>query len=238
MLAETSTVRDSSLAVRYTFNGTLNDASGNGLHCTNRGTAFAIGRDRGPRSAVQFDGTSYLDCGDVLNDLEMPFTVTAWVWMDEVNNESTLLLATEHRLDVNVGVALGLQSGNLGIQIGDGGSAGPGSRRTRGMAGPAVSAYEGVIELPRVPLQRWVMVTGVATSPNHFRIYLNDLDVGGMMTGYASTLRASALSMRIGAGFKGKMDELRVYRRALTSDEIFRLQASPSIASRRIRSSE
>jgi len=203
---ERDVIATTGLAARYTFNGHARDVSGNGLHCTASGTAFTADRAGRENRAVLFDGTSFLDCGDVLNDLAMPFTLTAWVRMDRVNPYSTLLVSTDQSLVRTAGAALGLQDGVIGLQIGNGEPSGPGSRRTKASRASR--------------LGQWMLLTGVVESAEVFLIYVDGVDVGGAFSGYGTTLASTADPMRLGAGLMGAMDEVRLYRRALTEAEI------------------
>jgi hypothetical protein len=71
------------LVAYYPFNGNANDASGNGNNGTVYGATLTTDRFGSPASAYDFNGTnSYVGIpqNSVLNSLTTNFTLSAWIW--------------------------------------------------------------------------------------------------------------------------------------------------------------
>lgn len=67
----------------YPFNGNANDASGNNYHGSNYGAALTTDRFGNPNAAYDFTSDGYINCGNILDGVfagaNKKFTISVWV---------------------------------------------------------------------------------------------------------------------------------------------------------------
>ncbi len=209
------------LVAYYPFSGNANDASGNGHNGTVYGATLTIDRFGNPNSAYSFDGV-----GDYVRIPNAPdldgmdsLTLSVWVKTNGGAQEMEVLNKYIH----NSGSQLD-DSYNIGI---DG-------------WGPLVvfqyatkDAYVIKISNDPLPIDSWHHIVGVYTGAEG-SIYVdgskvalsrNDPDPGG-------PLNSITADLLIGCGeesgslvkfFAGKIDDVRIYNRALTANEALEL---------------
>jgi len=161
---------------------------------------------------------SRVEVGDVLNDLSPPVTFTAWV--RPLGNGGKILF-TDTDASVYAGYWFAVQGSALSINLGDGGGFGSGnSRRSKGAILPA-------------PYGQWMHVAAVVNGLNDMSLYVNGEDVGGEYTGNGGPVVQTEHPLWIGAGnydektpFDGKLDDIRIYSRALTASEVNAVMSS------------
>jgi hypothetical protein len=90
---EISFTTDHGLIAYYPFNGNVNDESGNGNHGTNHGAILTTDRKGNANSAYVFDGiANYIS---VSNDVYLcptsAMTLSAWVYADDLNNRHVVV---------------------------------------------------------------------------------------------------------------------------------------------------
>jgi hypothetical protein len=207
------------LVLYYPFQGDAQDASGNGHHGTVVGASLAPDRFGIPGAAYAFDGVDdFIDCGDILNDVEPPFTVSAWMKSDLPVPANRIFTSDEHASAYH-GIVLQVLNSpaprSLEVNYGDGEGVGHQFRRSW------------VAE--RVVLEGlWVHVAGVVRSGEDMSVYVNGVDVGGMPSGEGHDIVHGSSPARVGRGlvggspvfFEGTLDEIRVHARALSPDEV------------------
>lgn len=72
-----------------------------------------------------------------------------------------------------------------------------------------------------LPLHQWAHVALVYTSTSGGQLYINGAPSGTSVGG--GTLATNLQPLKIGTGIKGEIDQMRIYRRALSADEIMSL---------------
>lgn len=165
------------------------------------------GRLPGTRS-LGFDGNATcVELGGALDALVPPFTFAAWVWVDDY--------------------AMGIQSRHI---IGKSGSADKGWR----LATDETSAFKFFLPptdvvLDNQPSATWMHVAGVYEPGSRLELWVNGMKTERIPPPSSFTGDESA-RVKIGCAsdttphfFMGRIDELRVYGRALTSDEMPKL---------------
>ena len=205
---------ESGLAAHWEFDDgsgtTAADSSGNGLHgALIGGPAWIDGVESG---ALQFDGLDdYVDAGDVLNDVAVPFSASAWVYRSA--GERVEVLNSDNGSVYQGFWVRVTETGRVGIGYGDGGGAESSSRRSK--------AVDGAVQE-----EEWTHVAAVINGPTDMTIYVNGSDAGGTYSGSGGGMLHNSDPLQIGYGSQdsnyadGMIDDLRVYDRALTGAEV------------------
>jgi hypothetical protein len=173
--------------------------------------------------AILFDGVDdYIDLGNIYDDLALPVTISAWVWLDPTAPDNTAIpiFDSQDGLPVYNGFNfLTSKTSVAGVQYGDGlGENNIIFRRAKSATFAPIAG-------------RWVNVTAVMRGALDMNIYFNGVDVGGEYFGESNNPMHSDSPTevaKIGAllqngvdhRFKGKIDELKIWDRALTLEEI------------------
>lgn len=173
----------------------------------------------GSGGAISFNGINdYIDFGDVYSDLKLPFTVSAWVYLDPTNNQPGPVFTNRNCDPVYTGFRLIVNNNVISMDYGDGlGGNNPAFRRGK-------NANVGLLT------GNWNHVTAVVKSGSDIELYLNGINVGGEYTGGSSLTMDSSKPGFASTGyfisngtiyrFKGKIDEIRLWNRALSVSEI------------------
>ena len=183
------------------------DSTANGQNCTVTDASWTYGAVEG---ALDFDGDGdSADCGDILNDLVLPLSVALWLNIDvSTDTDHRIFHSEENSLNHN-GIWMNLTSTRtLHFSYGDGGSSSPSSRRT------ATTAQV-------VPVGEWVHVGIVASGPNDMLFFFDGEAIGTTYSGSGTDMETAADSFLIGSSvYDGRLDDFRVYDRALSADEV------------------
>lgn len=173
--------------------------------------------------AMTFDGDDdYIDLGNIYDDLVLPLTISAWVWLDPTAPAGRIMpiFDSQDGLPLYNGFNfLTSMTSVAGVQYGDG--FGENNSFYRRAKAATFSPIDG----------RWVNFTAVVKGPSDMSIYFNGVDVGGEYQGESNNPMNSnspTEMAKIGAfyqngveyKFKGKIDELRIWNRALSAPEI------------------
>jgi hypothetical protein len=205
---------ESGLAAYWPFDDAsgalVSDASGNGHDGVALATEWVAGRVRG---AIQIGRSgSYVELGDRLNDLAVPFSISSWVWVDGPGGATSVLLASDASAVNWAGFWLSRAAdGKLEVTYGDGNGAGPRTRRT-------------LQTDASLPLQQWVHVAAVVTP--ELSLFVGGVKVPGTLSGTGGAMVHTPDPFYIGTrdradtGWNGRLDELRLYQRALSAEEI------------------
>jgi hypothetical protein len=169
-----------------------------------------------------FDGVDdYVDLGNIYDDLALPVTISAWIWLDPTAPAGLIpIFDSQDGLPLYNGFNFLTSTASVaGIQYGDGqGENNSVYRRAKSATFPNVTG-------------RWVNFTAVIKGATNMTIYFNGVDVGGEYAG-ESNLPMNSNSpgevAKIGYlaqngaiyRFKGKMDELKIWNKALTLVEV------------------
>jgi hypothetical protein len=203
------------LLAYYHLNGSARDAGPNGYHGTVIGARPARDRHGYRNRAYAFDGDDRIELGDVLNEVAVPYTVAAWVRFNESSvgglvNTDVVPPGEEDRY---YGVGLQVTEGELRVHYTDGGGVGSQFRRSKQTALAATG--------------EWVHVAGVVRGVQDMSLYVNGQDAGGYYTGTGGALAHNDWPALLGNGYRGVLDEVAIFGRALTAEEILTLYNRP-----------
>lgn len=209
---------DDGLVAYYPFNGNAEDESQNDNHGIPIGALLAEDRYGQSDRAFAFDGTArYIDCGDALNDLQLPYTFTAWIKPEPVYGR----VFSSDSPDYNTGNYHGfwvtlLPTGSIHMSYGDGTGRSPSDRRS-------------IFSENVVPFGVWSHVTMVVRGARDMEVYHDGERVGGSYSGSGGNMVHNSYKMLIAANmqsaeaykyFTGSIDDIRIYDRALGGEEI------------------
>lgn len=202
------------LVVYYPFNGNANDESGNGINGTVLGATLTDDKDGNPNSAYSFDGNDYISFNSS-NLLSSNYTYSAWVKLGSGLTEPFHCV-----------IALGGPGADQHLGITD-----VGSNEIRWALGaynsPSNPTSQFTAKTSQTPeIDQWSHLVGVRNNDS-IMIYLNgefftSASTNGTLPRYNSPYYAH-IGVRAGAFvqyFKGAIDEVRIYNRALDAGEI------------------
>jgi len=156
-----------------------------------------------------------------LRSLSFPYTIALWI--NREDDSARAILATEDVGGQYFGTWMSISSsGQVQINFGNGGSPGPGSRKTK-------------VSTSAVAKNIWTHVAAVVNSATDMTLYIDGVDAGGTYSGTATSM-AHGVAGRMQFGYqtsaidpilyyRGGMDDIRVYDTALTQEQIGRLAA-------------
>ena len=200
---------DDNLVAYYPFNGDANDESGNGNNGNVSGATLTTDRNGAADKAFYFDGTNdFIDCGnDASLDLTNALTISAWIRTDTDHADGYVLAKGNYT--------------TYSIDIGDG----YGKNFT-----PIVNSSHF-----RTPLEFGVWKHIAYTyDQTDGKIILYVDGVQSDEFSFSSLVNVNTSSLQIGRRlpsnwyFKGIIDDIRIYNRALTNNEILSLYAEVS----------
>ncbi|MEM6345695.1 MAG: LamG-like jellyroll fold domain-containing protein [Bacteroidota bacterium] len=213
------TLQDSLIAW-YPFDGDALDYSGNDNHGTVNGPVLTTDRFGNANSAYQFDGVD--DFIEYVNNqkFQPDFPITISVWVFKGDQDFNPVFLNNFRNDTYHGFWLNLpSSGTVSVAFGDGGPASPASRRSK-------------IGTTTIALNQWYHVGAIIRGARDMDIYINGKRDCGNYSGTGGPINyfdgtgnsghSDGLSQPNTGDFffKGKIDELRFYNRALEKSEI------------------
>lgn len=210
---------DSGLVAYYPFNGNANDESGNGNNGTVVGANLIDDRFGNINSAYNFNGsTDYINCGNVLNNVILPLSISAWVRYEGVSQRAGIISSDENPNNSGnyYGFWLTLHTnGTVFASYGDGTGALIGDRRS-------VSSTTGV------NLSDWSHVVWIVRGPTDMEVYINGQLSGNVYSGTGGNMSHTSWPLIIGKRirygengfFNGAIDDVHVYDRSLTYGEI------------------
>ncbi|MBD2458120.1 hypothetical protein H6G80_29150 [Nostoc sp. FACHB-87] len=205
------------LVAHYPFNGNADDSSGHGLHGTVYGATLTKDRFGNPNSAYQFDGIDdYIEIAhnDLLN-LTDNFTISLWINQPEDNSLRGYRLIDKTTAGVNDGYNFDTYDGSTGRRL----------RLTGGKQNVSAHTTYSLNEWHHVAV---VFSKGVST------FYL-DGNLDGSGQHHSEAVNTNSLTLKIGAAhnshtefFKGVIDDVRIYNRALSEKDIQELYEFPT----------
>jgi hypothetical protein len=175
----------------------------------------------GAGRAIEFDGIDdYVDLGNIYDDIALPITVSAWIYITPQSDIITLPIfdSQDNSALYNGFTMISSTIPHVGFYYGDGqGGNNPAYRRARA----------GYFQT----MGRWVYITATAKSANDMDLYMNGYKISADYQGSSSLpMNSNSPSevAKIGAlfsngnmfHFKGIMDELRIWNRSLSELEI------------------
>jgi hypothetical protein len=206
---------DEGLVAYYPFNGDANDATGNKLHGFLEGPTPTANRFGQPNQAIAFDGK---DDGvslpnQLFNKLDA-FTYSTWLNLDKSDKSQTILSLAKNGRELNA----------LTILFED--------AKFRIWFRQEVRASLSVSPVSFVKQWRQIVVTREASSAT-FKVYTNGVqksnlafsknvavvvDPGGAWLGQEQDSVGGGFEVR--QAFHGSMDDVRIYNRALSAEEV------------------
>jgi len=189
----------------------VEDQSGNDHHGRALGTRLVQGR---MGEALYFGGGEIrVELGDILNDIKLPVSVSAWCLLNATDQNKRVLLKTDHwesgRLYAGCCLSVTPTARLVHFRF-EWGSASGGSRRYRR------SAHVEIVIDPK----RWIHVVGVARPDRTFAVYIDGEPVSASLSGDARTMSHSSASGCIGLGGNAVIDEVGIWDRELTANEV------------------
>jgi gliding motility-associated-like protein len=175
--------------------------------------------DIGSGRALQFDGVDdYISLGNVYDDLQFPITISAWVLIDQNVTDWAPVFVTQDNAPIYNGFWLIVQPTRISIGYGDGfGENNPAFRRSKTADFPSIS-------------NRWTHITGIIRGAVDMDLFVNGINVGGSYSGFTDNPMSNTATdiAKIGYWFsnsqsfhfKGKLDEIRLWSKSLTTMEI------------------
>ena len=171
---------------------------------------------------ILFDGVDdYIDLGNIYDNVTLPLTISAWIWLDPNALPGTIpIFDSQDGLAKYNGFNFLTSTASIaGVQYGDG-------------LGENNSVYRRAKSAIFSPVAgRWVNFTAVMKSAIDMSIYFNGVDVGGTYAGESNLPMSSNSPTEVAKigylsqngvvyRFKGKIDELKIWNRALSLEEI------------------
>ena len=220
----TATSEPSTLVAHYPFNGNANDSSGNENHGTVLGATLIADRAGNPDSAYLFDGID-----DSIKipynpnrslDLSFEASINLWLYYLPQADEGTFYTIVEKSDPERGGHSrYGLWVINNTVEL-----------CVQPASGNFHNCVDGTFTLE---LEVWQMITAVYDGTTLSLYYNGQLD--NSFTGSRDAISQSPYELFIGADIynspvvylAGGIDELRLYKRVLTADEIQELYTAP-----------
>jgi hypothetical protein len=207
------------LLVHYSFNGNVEDETGNYDDGEAIGAALTNDRDGNANSAYRFDGVNdVIELGDILDDVELPVTISAWIKPESATN--MIVFTSQDNLPLYNGFYL--YAGGSAISTGYGDGIGENHHAYR--------RSKGAIDLDD-QTGEWIHVCAVIEDATDMTLYVNGENVGGAYEGSSNEPMDSDFPddvARVGKWtsngityyFKGSIDEIKVWDRALSRSEV------------------
>ncbi|HEY9670698.1 MAG TPA: LamG domain-containing protein [Waterburya sp.] len=212
----TSQTLEDGLIAHYLFDSNAQDTSGHNLHGTVHGATLTTDRFGIPESAYQFDGVDdYIEVphNDLLN-LTDNLTISLWL-KQEAGKAAGYRLVEKGSYGVNDGYNFDTYDGSTGRKL----------RLCGGVQNAQANTVYSLNEWHHVAV---VFSKGVST------FYLDGKPDGSAPHGSPS-IRTNSLSLLIGSArgskaefFKGALDDIRIYNRALSEQQIKAIHQLPS----------
>lgn len=205
------------LVAHYPLNGNADDKTENGAH----GTVYNAGLVNGPdKRAYVFNPAvhSNILISQPAQPAEFPITVSAWIRLDSLPDHNQIIFRNGEwsSLGKYSGIQIGVSKhGNVSATFGSGGGAGSANRKGKN------SEYLAAPE-------SWIHIAAVYHSLDSIAMWVDTVEQKGTWAGDATTFGYSDKTEgAIGAGstegqadFAGAIDEVMLFDRALTEDEI------------------
>jgi formylglycine-generating enzyme required for sulfatase activity len=208
------------LVAYYPFNGNANDESGNGNHGTVNGALLTSDRFDRPNSAYEFNGVdAFIDINDA-NSLRPSFiTIAGWI-RPTISSKGAVLYKCTYGTAENEEYEVGLTSSseiNAGIKKNSG-------------CQPAAGWV--IVSSPphTIPTNLWTFICSTWDG-SQLKMYLDGALVATNPSGPTGPMdQCPGGNLKLGAGwnasdvyYSGKLDDFRIYSRALSESEIHEL---------------
>lgn len=210
---------NSSLLAYYPFNGGANDVSGNNYNATTVTATITPDRNNIANSAYFFNGTQRIELpsGQLFDSPD--FTVSLWFQATSNANPSG---AVVQRIYAGATTVSGRQNFSMNYNLN-------GNNLVEMRSEPAVPIPGGlVLTAPNIiNVGTWYHMVAVRDfANNEVRIYLDNIEVASSLIGFSPNLPSPLDIHSLGMyptgvqGFVGKIDDVGIWGRALTTTEI------------------
>nr|WP_319392768.1 LamG-like jellyroll fold domain-containing protein [uncultured Desulfobacter sp.] len=213
------------LVVYYPFNGNANDESGNGNHGTVCGASLTLDRFSIPNNAFSFDGINdYIEIidNDRLRLSNTDFTISVWLYETERNSSYNDALLVKRGYGQENGWFVGLHGMSASV-------AGTVHYQVSSGVDPNVHS------ISQVSLNDWhhvVATYDIATQK--VKLYI-DSELDRTQANIPSPNANTDTNLTIGSNssigayfFHGSIDDIRIYNRSLSEEEILELYNEPA----------
>ncbi len=205
------------LVAYYPFNGNANDESGNGNHGTVHGATLTADRHGNPNSAYYFDGKSWITIRDHFSIKPgNSITLSAWVKIQDISEINDYLRIISKHGEVT---DAGGSHGSYQLVTG--------RKKERGTCYFTMRTNVKYFSVPTsTPLQlnQWHMITATWDGSTA-KVYIDDEVVA--ISNFPGTIKYDNNNLYIGRDgyydknlFTGIIDEVKIYDRALTNNEV------------------
>ena len=205
----------------YPFNGNGNDIGSNGLNGSLiGGPSFVADRNGNAASAISFNGTNqYMEIpANVAIRNNLPVTFSFYINPSSLSTDWKTIWTMDQLPITWNGYWCAVTDSWIAIYYGDGGLAGPTSRR------------QGTAFL-NLPLNTWTHVIGIIRGPTDMDIYIDCVPQSITYTGSGGSVSWSGSSGAVGRGpdgnfipgykyYNGAVDDFRYWNRELSAAEI------------------
>jgi len=209
-----------SLSVYFPFNGNSQDESGNGLHATPNGATLSTDRFLNPNSAYVFNGINdhmEFPYSDLLQ-VDFPFSISIWVNIETFSTQTSVLFTNDESDYYSGFWILYNPDGRVSAGYGDGTGFGAQYRKTKHST---VWLEAG----------NWHHIVASFNDLDDIDLYIDCEEDPGFYSGTGTNLMNNGQSGVIGRDLgshvnsyhHGAIDDIRVYRKSLSSDEALSL---------------
>lgn len=200
----------------FPLDGSAKDESGHSHHGTVRGATAVSDRHDTPNSAYRFENDAHINLGDTFNDVTVPFSIAAWIYREPEGNGAILNAdaSLQFPSSLYTGFTLKIQESKLQVGFSDGQGTGPAHMRAKR-------------SFQEIPERKWVHIVGVAKGPRDMQLYLNGKEIEGSYVGAGGPLAHNQRPTLISRRFVGRIDDVLVYDRALTAQDVQHLYEKP-----------
>lgn len=199
----------------YPFTGTAMDFSGNDQDGIVRGATLTADRFGTTRSAYNFDGNDSIEIPSV--GLDLPeYTYSVWVSLNDLPSYDSRYLF----------LSVGSSGGDQGITYNTSYYANGNVFNGWGtFSYNGISSVDTIYSQKQANINQWYHLV-VTRSSNALKLFVNNIEINNVPLSsspyYGSGILSSYIGLRQGGWLysNAKIDDVRIYNRALTSDEV------------------
>jgi pimeloyl-ACP methyl ester carboxylesterase len=208
------------LVAYYPFNGNANDASGNGHNGVNIGGQLCPDRFGNPSSAILFNGTDYIVVQDFTSiDLTSGFTFSAWVSPSSFAVALTRGVISQPRAITGTGYRLGFMNDHADVGL--------------------MASWDYPFDATETQVEEtntWIHIVATMNSSNVL-LYVNGACKATITQNgwpylhgpYPLYIGTEGIINEGDRSFRGAVDDVRIYNRALSASEIQQLYSMATI---------
>ena len=211
------------LVAYYPFNGNANDASGSGNNGTRFGATLTADRYGTPNAAYAFNGTNQYISTPIASTLNGAQTITISMWLNDASAQQTGAILGDWN-EGNGGIYLNDFTGsNLAVAITPSGQVTTSTNTVVGAWHHVVVVFDGTQSGNSGKLK--LFFDGIGT-PLNFNYTIPNVLGGGAS---AVLIGGRQIFGNPGDFFMGAIDDVRIYNRALSTNEVVQLFALESV---------